>query len=541
MKNVDNMHNMADIILYNGTIRTQEDSSPSAQAVAISGNRISGVGTDKEVLLLASGNTRIIDLEKRLVLPGFIDTHFHFYEWALNYESINFAHVYSFSEMEETISNKALTLGKGAWVLGQGFNESEWPENRIPDRYDLDRVAPDNPVCIWRCDLHLSVANSMALKLAGISSNTPDPEDGAIARDAGGHPTGVLRELVSNLVRNVLPEPTRESVLENMQKAIHDAHTLGLTSIHDIRLMGGLDGADSLRAWQTLRQKNMLDIRCHVSLPGEMTSQAAALGFFTGFGDDFLRIGHLKFFSDGGMGARTGWMTQKYLDAEYGMPLTPVDEIEKAVLEADRSGLSVMVHAIGDRASREIIDMFARVEGKKQTQCAIPHRIEHLQMVLPEDLANLSKLENIAVSCQPNNLSLDISMIDECTGKRGQYAYNLKSILDTKIPMMLSSDAPVADPSPLAGIYSAVTRKRMNRTPENGWYREQALSVEEAVRGYTITPAVASGREKELGSVSKGKFADIIVLDQDIFKIDPDRIADVKVDITIFDGKIVHE
>jgi len=535
------MKDRADIILYNGTIQTQDETHPMTQAVAISGNRISSIGSDRDVLSLASKHTKKIDLDKRLVLPGFMDTHFHFYEWALNYDCIDFSKVLSFKGMEAAVEKKAKDLGKENWVLGQGFNESDWPENKMPDRYDLDRIAPNNPVCIWRCDLHLAVANSLGLKLAKISSSTPDPKDGVIARDASGIPTGVLRELAPNLIRNVLPGLSQETLLENMQKAVCDAHGFGLTSIHDIRLMGGLEGADALKAWQALHQENNLHIRCHVALPGEMTDQAVDLGLFTGFGDDLLKIGFLKFFADGGMGARTGWMTQKYLDAEYGMPLTPVADIEKASLKADQAGLSVMVHAVGDRANKEIIEMFQRIESKGKTQCRIPHRIEHVQMVLPEDLEKLSALKNMAVSCQPNNLSLDISMIDACAGPRGKYAYNLKSILKTGIPMMLSSDAPVADPNPLAGIYSAVTRKRMDRTPEQGWYREQALSVEEAVKGYTITPALVSGMGEQLGSIIKGKLADLIVLDQDIFKIDPDNIPDTRVDLTLFDGKIVYE
>jgi predicted amidohydrolase YtcJ len=530
-----------DIILHNGNIQTQDDRYPMVRAVAISGNRILSIGSDKEVLCLASKNTQVIDLDKSLVLPGFIDTHFHFYEWAVNYDSIDFSRVGSFKEMEEAVAKKALAVGKRNWVLGQGFNESDWPENKMPDRQDLDRAAPDNPVCIWRCDLHLAVANSLGLKLAAIGSTSPDPEDGVIVKDTSGHPTGVLKELAANLIRNVLPEFSREIVLENMQKAVCDVHGLGLTTIHDIRLMGGLDGADALKAWQCLKQENKLQIRCHVALPGEMTDQAVDLGLYTGFGDNLLKIGYLKFFSDGGMGARTAWMTQKYLDAGFGMPLTPVADIEKAVLKADQAGLSVMVHAIGDRANKEIIDMFQRIESKGPSRCIIPHRIDHVQMILPEDLEKLSALNNIAVSCQPNNLSLDISMIDTCAGSRGKYAYNLKNIFKKGIPLMLSSDAPVTDPNPLAGIYSAVTRKRMDHTPKKGWYMEQALSVEEAVKGYTITPAVATGVGGCLGSISEGKLADMIVLDQDIFQIDPDRIAETKVDLTLFDGRIVYE
>jgi predicted amidohydrolase YtcJ len=530
-----------DLILYNGTLHTLDETFPFATAVAVTGNQISALGTDREMLALAGPDTHTKDLTKRLVLPGFCDTHFHFYEWALNYDSIDFSTTTCFSDMQRAVREKAEIVGPGQWVLGQGFNESEWPENKMPDRWALDLVAPDNPVCIWRCDLHLAVANSLALGLARIDKRTKNPHEGVIVRTAGGVPTGVLKELAPNLIREVLV-PLPESILvANMEKAMAHAHSLGLTGVHDIRLMGGAEGADALKIWQTLEGDKKLKLRCHVALPGEMTDEAISLGIQSGFGNDRLRLGHLKFFADGGMGARTGWLTEKYLDADYGMPLTPVKEIEAAVMKADRAGLACMVHAIGDRACREIIAMFARVEQQGQSRCKIPHRMEHLQMILPEDLERLSRLENLAVSCQPNNLSLDISMIDQCVGPRGKYAYNLKSILNTGVPMCLSSDAPVADPNPFAGIYSAVTRKRMDKTPEGGWYPEQALGVAEAVRAYTLTPAEASGCDHRLGSITPGKLADLVVTDQNIFEISPDTIAETKICLTLFDGKIVYE
>jgi predicted amidohydrolase YtcJ len=272
-----------------------------------------------------------------------------------------------------------------------------------------------------------------------------------------------------------------------------------------------------------------------------MTDRAVDLGLITGFGDDCLRIGHLKFFADGGMGARTAWMTQKYLDAQYGMNLTPMENIESAVKKADSAGLSCMVHAVGDRAVQEVISMFERVEGRKESRCLVPHRIEHVQVILPQDLARLGLLGNVVVSCHPNNMSLDISMIDQCAGTHGQYAYNLKSIHDTGIPMMLGSDAPVADPSSLAGIYSAVTRKRMDKTPVPGWYREQRLGIEPAVRGYTSVPARVMGQGDRLGTLSAGKFADMVVLEQDPFDIEPEEIAGIKVGMTLSGGKIVYE
>jgi len=535
------MKPIADLILFNGRIHTQDLQCPIAQSVAISGNRILDVGADKEMSVFQSEHTQMIDLEDHLVLPAFIDTHFHFFEWALNYDNIDFSKTTSFKQMQDTIAAKANILGKDKWVLGQGFNESEWPENRIPDRHDLDQAAPDNPVCIWRCDLHLAVANTLGLKLAGINADTPDPDDSVIVRDSNGRPTGILKELAANLVRDVIPEIDDSTLLKNMKMAVCDAHKLGLTSVHDIRLMGGLDGARSLKAWQQLRQEDQLFIRCHVALPGEMTDQAIDLGLMTGFGDDILKIGHLKFFSDGGMGARTGWVIDPYLDAGTGMPLTPVTQIEKTVRKADQAGLSAMVHAIGDRAVREIIQMFARIEKENKSRCKIPHRIEHVQMIRPEDLDTLSRLKNVAVTCQPNNLSLDISMINTCMGDLAKYTYPIKSVLNTGAPVMLGSDAPVADPNPLAGIYSAVTRRRMDFTPKEGWHMKEALDIDEAVKGYTINPAIGSKTDHILGSITPGKFADLIVLDQDIYRIDPEFIAQTQIEITFFNGKIVYD
>ena len=534
------MPSTPDLILFNGTLHTLDPETPLATAVAICGKYIQAVGDDRDILVLAGPATRKIDLEKKLLLPGFTDSHFHFYEWALNVNNIDFSTVFSFKDMETAIGEKTKCLAPGTWILGQGFNESDWPDNTMPLRDDLDRVAPHHPVCIWRCDLHLAVANSMALERAGIDRHTPDPADGLIERDASGNPTGVLKELAPNLVRDVLPELSESVLLANMETCMSRAHALGLTGVHDIRLMGGQEGATALGAWQTLSAQGKLRLRCHVSLPGEMTEQAVALGLHTGFGDELLKIGHLKFFADGGMGARTAWVTEKYLDADYGMALTPVDEIEAAVSLADRAGLSCMVHAVGDRACHEIIAMYARIEARGESKCTIPHRVEHVQMILPQDLQRLGKLKNLAVSCQPANLSLDISMIDQCTGDRGRYAYAFKDILNTAVPLMLSSDAPVADPNPFAGIYAAVNRKRMDKTPRQGWYMEQALDVAQAVKAYTLTPARASGCGDFLGSIAAGKLADMVVTDRNIFVIPPEDILETRVMITLFNGQVVH-
>ncbi len=529
------------MILFNANIHTQDKNYPFAQAILIKGNKIIQVGSNKDIISLSSDGNQIIDLDGKLVLPGFTDSHIHFYEWAKNFDYVDLSKVYSFEEMLQALKSKAKQVTKGEWILGNGFNETDWPKIKMPNRYDLDKIIPDHPVCIWRCDLHIGVANSKALELAKINKNTPDSSEGIIARDSTGKPTGVLKELALNLVKDALPEVDDNHVVSNMGKRISELHKLGITSIHDIRLMGGLDGACSLRAWQCLKEQGKLNIRCHVSLPGEKTDQAIDQGLKTGLGDDRLKIGHLKFFADGGMGARTAWMLEKYIDAEYGMPFTSIADIENKILKAENAGLSVMIHSIGDKANREIVSMFERIETKNSIRPKIPHRIEHVQMIRPNDIKKMAKLKSIVPSCQPNNLSLDISMIELSVGEKSKYTYMLQSILKSGLPLILNSDAPVCNPNPYLGIFSSVTRKRINKTPSKGWYIEQALSVDEAVSCYTLTPARTQGVDNVLGSITQEKFADIIVLDRDIYSIDPDKILDTKIDMTIFNGKIVHE
>jgi predicted amidohydrolase YtcJ len=283
-----------------------------------------------------------------------------------------------------------------------------------------------------------------------------------------------------------------------------------------------------------------------VSLAGERLEEAIVLGLRTGLGDERLHIGHLKYFADGGMGARTAWLLEPYLDAECGMPLGAMDELAKQIAAAERAGLAVMVHAIGDRANREVISVLehlAELRSKAKERSfmppALPHRIEHTQMIRSEDILRLAKLK-VAACVQPHNMILDINMIDESVGPLGRHTYAYKEMIDAGIPVLLSSDAPVCDPSPLVGIHAAVTRQRRDGTPAGGWYPEQRISVTDALRGYTTVPAAFYGQDRNMGSLTPGKWADMIVLDRDIFEVDPMEIADAQVEMTVFDGRVVH-
>jgi predicted amidohydrolase YtcJ len=535
-----------DLILLNGNIRTLDIQRPQTQAIAVKAGRIMAVGENDEISDLASSKTERVNLNGRLGIPGMMDSHFHFYDWAMGRQQLDLARVKSLDELLNQVAQATRKLPRENWILGQGWNESDWPEHIMPRRDHLDAMAPAHPVALWRCDLHLVSVNSRALELAGIDETTPDPPDGVIEKDSSGRPTGILRELAPNLVKAVIPAPKADEIVAAMRDGITHLHTLGLTGLHDVRLMGGLEGAPALKAWQILNEKGKLDLRCWVSLAGERIEEAIALGLRTGLGDERLRIGHLKYFADGGMGARTAWMLEPYLDAEYGMPLGSMAELGQQIAAAEKAGLAVMVHAIGDRANREVIttlEGLPKLRSESQERSfvppVLPHRIEHTQMIRSEDIQRLAKLK-VAACVQPHNMILDINMIEESVGPRGRWTYAYKEMIDAGIPVILSSDAPVCDPSPLVGIHAAVTRQKRDGTPAGGWYPEQRISVEDAVRGYTTVPAAFYGQSREMGTLIPGKRADMIVLDRDIFQVDPMEIADARVEMTIFDGRIVY-
>jgi predicted amidohydrolase YtcJ len=380
------------------------------------------------------------------------------------------------------------------------------------------------------------------LKLAGIDAGTPDPSEGRIERDAAGEPTGILRELAINLVRQAVAPPDADQVMHAFEEATSALHRRGVTGIHDVRLMADKDGASAFQSFQNLDRNGRLALRSWVTLPGDRLDDIIGLGLRTGFGSDRLRVGHVKFFSDGGMGARTAWMIDPYLDAACGMPLMEMDVLANDVRRADDAGLSVMVHAVGDRANRELITIFEALESRRQrsgcSRPAIPHRIEHVQMIRPDDADRLGAL-HLALCVTPANMVLDMNLIDSAVGQKGRWTYAFRRLMDTGVPVMFSSDCPVCDPGPLVGIHAAVTRQRADGTPKDGWHPHNRVTVAEAIQAYTATPAAVHGAF-DLGTITPGKKADLAALGQDILKIPPAQIPDVRVDMTIFDGRIVY-
>jgi len=531
---------MPDLILYHGKVHTQDPEYARATAIAIRGNRLLAIGDDADIRALAGPRARSIDLGGRLVLPGLIDAHCHLSSWALGLRRLLLADVPSLADLCRRVAEQASRTPPGAWILGRGWNETRWPRLVLPTRGDLDAVTTAHPVLLWRNDMHLAVANSRALQEAAITTGTPDPPQGVIDRDASGRPTGVLRELAINMVTDGLPPTGAEEMAAAIREGIPLLHRLGLTGVHDCRVMGGGAGRRAFHAYQQLRAAGDLALRTWMHLPGERLAEAVAIGLRTGLGDDYLRVGHLKLFSDGSQGAGTAWMLEPYEDTNgCGMPLTPMEEIADLVPSATRAGISTAIHAIGDRAVRELVSVFEQAPAGARSLPA-PHRIEHLQNIRPEDVARLGRLGMVG-SVQPIHATDDIPMVERSVGRRARFSYPFRDLLAAGVTLALGSDSPVADPNPLWGIHAAVTRQRRDGAPPGGWYPDQRLTVVEAVWGYTMGPALATGLAADLGSITPGKLADLVVLDRDVFAIDPAEIHKVRVAMTVFDGRVVHD
>jgi len=530
---------MSRLVLYNGKLHTQDPDYPQATAVAIRDGRILAVGSDAEIESLTSPNTQAIDLKGRLVLPGFTDCHIHFQEYALRRSQVILDGVDDWQEVQRRIRAGVEHANPGEWVLGGGWNQNLWGDGTLPSKANLDDISPQNPVALSRTDGHSMWVNSLALKKAGITAETPDPPKSRIDRDPdSGEPTGILREWKAiRLIQDVIPEPDDETIATALRESITEAHRLGLTGIHEMRVEG--EKKPALRAFLRLRQWGELPLRVACMIPVEYLGEAIALGLGSGFGDATLCIGGVKLFADGSMGSGTAWMLEPFggSDDNYGLVVTPKEELSDVARRAQATGISLAIHAIGDRAVRTVLDVLTEIQRGQPS--ALRHRIEHVQCIHPSDVHRLAKLGVIA-SMQPPHIMDDWAVADRVWGKRGQYAYAFRSLLDAGTHLAFGSDCPVAPLNPLLGIQAAVLRQDRKGEPEGGWYPGERLTVAEAVRGYTLGAAYAVGLEDVLGSITPGKLADMVVLSRDIFTIPPEEIPDTQVDYTIFDGRAVY-
>ncbi|MEZ4869749.1 MAG: amidohydrolase [Caldilineaceae bacterium] len=532
----------ADLIVTNATIYTMDPACPVANALAVRDHKFLAVGDPATVTALRGPQTQVLDLAGASVLPGLCDAHIHFTHYALSLQQIQIFEVPTLEEMLVRVAAKAAATPAGQWLIGWGWNQTLWPDPRFPTRHDLDRVAPNHPVLLREKSGHSAVANSVALRLAGVDAQTHNPAGGEIVHDGAGQPTGLLLEDPAIvLVSRHIPEPTAADVDAAVLAAQANAHRFGLTAIHD------LDGKRGFGTFQRLRLRGQLQLRAVTHVAMDQLEHALGVGLRAGLGDEWLRVGGLKLFADGALGPRTAAMIEPYENEpdNYGITIVDKEDMMEMARRASAAGLPTIIHAIGDRANHDVLDVFAVVRQQETEQGILRsqrrHRIEHVQVLHPNDVNRLAALDVIA-SVQPIHATQDMRNVDAFWGKRGELAYAFRTLLNTGARLAFGSDAPVETPNPFVGIHAAVTRRRMDGTPGvEGWHPEQKLSVAEAVAAYTLGAAYAESWEAQLGSITPGKYADFIVPSQDIFRCDPMEIYKTTVDLTAIGGEVVYQ
>jgi predicted amidohydrolase YtcJ len=522
-------------LLYNARVYTLESSRPIASALAIEAGHIFAVGGNEMMTGFKSAEHE--DMGGRVILPGLTDAHLHLQEYALSLQVVD-CEVGSRQEILNRVAERTRVTPYGDWVLGHGWNQNVWG-GEWPTAAELDAVSPHNPVYLTAKSLHVSWANSIALKLAGLDASTPDPVNGRLQRDPGGHPNGIVFEDAVNLVTAVIPEPTPEFLAKTFQQLIPKLWSMGLTGVHDF------DKRTCFLALQLLHARGELCLRVVKAIPWKLLSQAVELGLNSGFGDDILKIGSVKLFADGALGPHTGALFDPYVDEPQnrGILILNSEKLYDFGRLAADSGLSLAVHAIGDRAVHEVLDGFARLRDYEREHGlpALRHRIEHVQTIHPEDAGRLAELGIIA-SMQPIHATSDMFVADRLLGKRAAFSYAWRTQLECGARLVFGSDAPVENPNPFLGLHAAVTRCRVDGSPgPEGWFPEQRLTVGAALEGFTTGPAYASGMENCLGRLSAGFLADLTIVETDPFTCNPTELHAIQPVRTMVGGDWVWQ
>jgi len=538
----------ASLVLNNAKVWTEDPNSPEAEALAIEQNKILGVGTTAEISRFVGPGTRVIDLHGKRVVPGFNDAHVHFFMGGEGLAGVQLHDANSPSEFRDKIAQFARSRKKGAWILNGNWDHERWIPASLPTHGLIDDVTGDNPVFVSRSDGHMSLANTLAMKLAGVDEHTKDVPGGVIVRDSAGLPTGVFKDAAKGLIERVIPLPSEDDIIEAVKAAQDYAARNGVTSVQDMGIYRGSSSEarkNLMRAYQTLYASGQLKVRISFHTPLKEWQKLEEVGIEAGFGNDKLHIGGLKGFADGSLGSTTAWFSEPYNDSPgtSGIPsdeLQDPDSMYRNIQGADRAGLQIAIHAIGDRANKTILDLYERLErdnGSRDRRL----RIEHAQHLSPAEIPRFAKLHVIA-SVQPYHAIDDGRWAQGRIGaERIKTTYAFRSLLDSGAMLALGSDWFVAPMEPLLGIYAAVTRRTLDGKNPQGWVAEQKITVREAIHGYTVGSAYASGEEKIKGSIEPGKLADLAVLSNDILAIDPIEIQNTKVDLTIFDGTVIYE
>ena len=525
-------------ILTNCKVYTFDNTQPYATALFIENGKIVALGNDANSF--ENPKTEQINLQGSTIIPGLIDGHIHLKQYALNLEKVD-CDTKTREDCIQRVAEKARTLPENQWILGHGWNHNEWQEG-IGNAKLLDQYTQHHPVLLTAKSLHAAWCNSKALKISGITKHKKNPRGGIIARDKNEEPTGILYESAVSIVQNMIPVPSISEITTAVKVAQDNLLSYGITGVHDF------DKRDAFQAFQNLDKTGDLKLRITKNLPLDYLDDAIAIGLQNGFGNDYLKIGAIKLFSDGALGPQTAAMISPYKGQpkNRGMLFLNAKEIVEIGKKATQNSLPLAIHAIGDRAVHEVligIRMLIEYENDHDLKNQ-RHRIEHLQLIHPDDIQMFSSLPFIA-SMQPIHAASDKTMAIKFWGERTKYAYAWKTVLDRGkgfVTLAFGSDAPVETPNPFKGIYAAITRKRPDESePSENWTPEQRISLHEAIHAYTQGCAYASSTENHLGKLAPGYFADLVVLDRDIFNLPPRSLLELNPIATMVNGEWVFQ
>jgi predicted amidohydrolase YtcJ len=529
----------ASMIITNAKVYTIDGSRSEAQALAIIGDRIVAVGTSAEIDVWRGAETEVLDAGGKLVLPGFNDSHVHFVAGSSSLTEVQLKSARSIPDFAVRIGDYAKRLQKGEWVTGGNWDEQSFTNPEMPSREDIDALTPDTPVFVSRYDGHMALANSLALKLAGITAKTKDVPGGVIVRDKKGNPTGLLKDAAMNYVTKVIPPMSAAQRLRAVQAGLKHAAALGVTSVQDMN-----SAYEDIQAYASLEERGELTLRIYAAPLETQWEDQAKIGVRRAFGSPWLRIGGLKGFADGSLGSTTAYFYEPYVDApkEKGIlsdEMHPLEGMRKRLIGADKADLQLCIHAIGDQGISIVLDLFEDVvqaNGTKDRRL----RIEHAQHMAAKDFARFAKL-GVTASMQPYHAIDDGRWAENRIGPdRAKRTYAFRTFLDNNVRLAFGTDWFVAPLDPMQTVYAAVTRATLDGKHPNGWQPQEKISVAEAVEAYTVGSAYAEFQDKEKGSISAGKLADIVILSDDIFTIAKETIKDVKVEKTIVGGRVVY-
>ena len=530
----------ADLIIMNANIWTGDAAQPQAEAVAVLGERIVAVGSSTEVEQWRGPQTSVINAEGKRVVPGFNDAHVHFISGGMQLDAVQLKDATSAQEFARLIGERAKASVKGEWILGGNWDETKWSPANIPTKQLIDELTPDNPVFVTRYDGHMGIANSLALRMARITAKTPDPPGGTIVRDAQGNPTGALKDAATGLIEKVIPPLTHDQRIRIIKRSMNHAASLGVTSVQHM-----VADYEDIAAYAELLDKGELTTRIYAAPLITHVDDLAKIGTRRAFGGPYLRIGALKAFADGSLGSGTAYFYEPFLGqgANRGLlsdEMQPPSLMQDRILQADGAGLQLCIHAIGDHAISMILDMYAETQ-KAHGPTDRRFRIEHAQHMAAKDFQRFADLHVIA-SVQPYHAIDDGRFAERKIGRdRASRTYAFRTFLDHGVRLALGTDWEVAPLDPMQTIYAAVTRATLDGKNPGGWFPDQKLTVNEALEAYTTGSAYAEFQEKEKGSITPGKLADMVLLSEDILGIAPEQIQKVHVLKTILGGRVIFE